>query len=148
MRVVSARSWICTVGFLACAVAACGSAPTPPAVDPAWAPDSVARFVDPFIGTHGDGNTFPGPALPWGLVAASPHPRLPSVLDYLQSGKLAAAGYVDDDPQLHGFGLTHLSGVGCPELGAPVVAATAGKLATSFDAYGATRAHEVAWPGY
>src|SRR5262249_44047790 len=85
---------------------------------------------------------------PWGLVSASPHTRLPSPLDFIQSGRLNGAGYLDDDPQIHGFGLTQLSGVGCPDLGAPVVAATSGPLAVDFDSYGATRGEERAWPGY
>lgn len=133
--------------MLALTAAAC-SAPEPPPVDPAWRADSVARWVDPFIGTHGDGNTFPGATVPWGMTAPSPHTRLASPLDFFQNGKLAAAGYVDDDPEVHGFGLTHLSGTGCPDLGAPVIAATSGKLATDFDAYGARRQNERAWPGY
>jgi len=120
----------------------------PPAVDPEWAPGSVARQVDPFIGTHGDGNTFPGPALPWGLVAPSPQTRRPGLLDYLREGRLSGAGYVDDDPRIHGFGLTHLSGAGCPDLGAPVVAATGAALTTSYAGYGASREGERAWAGY
>jgi predicted alpha-1,2-mannosidase len=61
---------------------------------------------------------------------------------------LAAAGYVDGDPEIHGFGLTHLSGVGCPELGAPVVAVLSGAVKTDFDSYGAHYTGERAWPGY
>lgn len=130
---------------LACA---CRREPEPPPVDPGWAARSLARWVDPFIGTHGDGNTFPGPSLPWGMAAPSPHTRRPTVGDYLSTGRGPAAGYLDDDPRIHGFGLTHLSGVGCPELGAPVVAATSGALATTFDAYGFHRSDERAWAGY
>ena len=132
---------------LALALSAC--APTPPAVAPGWSASSVARFVDPFIGTHGDGNTFPGATVPWGMTAPSPHTRQPSPADFYTAGGLAAAGYVDDDPQIHGLGLTHLSGAGCPDLGAPVVAAVTGALPTiDFPRYGATRRNERAWPGY
>jgi predicted alpha-1,2-mannosidase len=131
----------------ACLVAACGREPKAPIVDPAWSADSVARWVDPFIGTHGDGNTFPGATVPWGMVSPSPHTRRPIPAD-VAAGSLAAAGYVDDDPQIHGFGLTHLSGVGCPDLGAPVVAVTRGAVNPQFEAYGATRRNERAWPGY
>ena len=131
----------------ALALAAC--TPTPPTVDPAWSTDSLARFVDPFIGTHGDGNTFPGATVPWGLTSPSPHTRQPSPADFVTDGRLAADGYVDDDPELHGLGLTHISGAGCPDLGAPVVAAVTGALPrVDFDRYGATRKNERAWPGY
>jgi len=140
------------VCFAALASTALGCArsrgPEPPPVDPGWAAGSLARWVDPFIGTHGDGNTFPGPSLPWGMAAPSPHTRRPTVGDYLRDGSGPAAGYRDDDPRIHGFGLTHLSGVGCPEFGAPVVAATSGPLATTFDAYGFHRSGERAWAGY
>ncbi len=124
-------------------------APSPPTVDPGWTTDSLGKWVDPFIGTHGDGNTFPGATVPWGMAAASPHTRQPSPADFETEGRLAAAGYVDDDPQIHGVGLTHISGAGCPDLGAPVVAAVTGPLPTiDFPRYGATRKNERAWPGY
>lgn len=59
-----------------------------------------------------------------GVVAAAPAlsacaPPLPPTVDPAWSA---------DDPHIHGFGLTHLAGVGCPELGAPVVAAVTGRL--------------------
>jgi predicted alpha-1,2-mannosidase len=124
------------------------AAPPPPNVDPGWAADSLARQVDPFIGTHGEGNTFPGAAVPWGMTSASPHTRQAGPGDFV-NGHLAAAGYVDDDPQIHGLGLTHLSGAGCPDLGAPVIAAVTGPLPTvDFDRYGVARENERAWPGY
>lgn len=107
--------------------------------------DAVSRYVDPFIGTNGPGNTFPGATLPWGLVSASPHTRFSSPLDL---GRLTSAGYVDEDPRVHGFGLTHLSGAGCPDLGAPVIAVTTGAVATRFEDYGAQRTGERARPGY
>ena len=126
-----------------------GTPKPPPATQPGFAADSPARAVDPFIGTHGDGNTFPGATVPWGMTSPSPHTRQPSPADIVTDGYLAGAGYVDDDPQLHGFGLTHLSGTGCPDLGAPVIAAITGKHpAYDFDSYAATRADERAWPGY
>jgi putative alpha-1,2-mannosidase len=31
-----------------------------------------ARHVDPFLGTDGGGNTFPGAVLPFGMVKADP----------------------------------------------------------------------------
>jgi predicted alpha-1,2-mannosidase len=145
---VQARALV--LALVVAAATGCGGAPSPPpATQPGFAADSPARAVDPFIGTHGDGNTFPGATTPWGLTSASPHTRQPSPADYLHDGRLAAAGYVDDDPQLHGFGLTHLSGAGCPDLGAPVIAAVTGRHpAYDFDSYAATRADERAWPGY
>ena len=147
-----ARGWRALPAVAALAAAGCapGSPATvyPAPVTPGWAAGSVAQWVDPFIGTHGDGNTFPGATVPWGMVAPSPHTRRPSAADYLNGLPIPAGGYVDDDAEIHGFGLTHLSGVGCPDLGAPVVAASAADIATTYDAYGAARENERAWPGY
>ena len=44
------------------------------AVDPApAAPDDLARFVNPFIGTDRSGNTFPGSVSPFGSVQLTPN---------------------------------------------------------------------------
>ncbi len=126
----------------------CRAAAPPPVVAPTWAAGSVARFVDPFIGTGGAGNTFPGALVPWGMIAPSPHTRQALISDVGADGSIAAAGYVAGDPQIHGFGMTHLSGVGCPDLGAPVVAVETGAVATDFDSYGSAYTNERAWPGY
>jgi predicted alpha-1,2-mannosidase len=111
-------------------------------------PSSFARLVDPFIGTGGEGNTFPGPVAPWGMVSVSPHSTYSTPVDYLKGAPLAPAGYVRSVDSHLGFGLTHLSGVGCPDLGAPVVAATSGPVLTRAEDYGSTRTGDVAWPGY
>ncbi len=60
--------------------------------------------VDPRIGTAGDGNTFPGAALPFGMMQWSP-----------DTG--SEAWYYFKDKTIHGFSLTHLSGAGCPLYG-------------------------------
>lgn len=56
--------------------------------------------VDPFIGTANGGNTFPGAALPFGMIQWSP-----------DTGE---GWYYYGDSRIHGFSLTHLSGAGCP----------------------------------
>lgn len=129
---------------------ACGAtrSSAPAAVAATWDADSVARFVDPFIGTAGAGNTFPGALVPWGMAAPSPPTRLAPIGDVGADGMIAAAGYVAGDPQIHGFGMTHLSGVGCPDLGAPVVAVETGAVAPDFDSYGSAYSNERAWAGY
>ena len=38
----------------------------------ACAADGLCAFVDPFIGTEGNGHTHPGAAAPFGLVQAGP----------------------------------------------------------------------------
>lgn len=56
--------------------------------------------VDPFIGTAADGNTFPGPTLPFGMMQWSPDTR-------------ADGWYHYTDKTIRGFSLTHISGAGC-----------------------------------
>ncbi|MCG9970593.1 GH92 family glycosyl hydrolase [Christiangramia crocea] len=58
-------------------------------------------LVNPFIGTEGAGNTFPGAALPFGMVKLGP-----------DSGDLLSnSGYVPDE-DIKGFSHTHVSGTG------------------------------------
>jgi predicted alpha-1,2-mannosidase len=107
-----------------------------------------ARYVDPFIGTANEGNTFPGATTPWGMVSVSPHTALTTSLDVVQGKPMIAAGYVYGEPFIHGFGLTHLSGTGCPDLGAPVVAATVGRIKPEPTGYRSSYGDEQASPGY
>lgn len=107
----------------------------------------LAGLVDPFIGTAGDGMTFPGAVVPWGMVSPSPHTTLTTPADAL-SGLFVNGGYRHGSPRIHGFGLTHLSGVGCPDLGVPVIAPSTGELPLGFDDYGASYDDEVAHAGY
>jgi predicted alpha-1,2-mannosidase len=111
-------------------------------------PDTpLAALVDPFIGTAGDGMTFPGALVPWGMASPSPHTTLTTPSDAL-SGLFVNGGYKHGEPRIHGFGLTHLSGVGCPDLGLPVVAPTSGDLPLRFEDYGASYRNELAYAGY
>lgn len=102
--------------------------------------------MDPFIGTGGEGNTFPGATVPWGMVSPSPHTRLSSPADYIAGETLTSAGYRDGDTMVQGFGLTHISGAGCPDLGAPVLAVVGDTVTPG--SYRTAIANERAWPGY
>jgi predicted alpha-1,2-mannosidase len=112
------------------------------------APHPVNPFdVDPFIGTggggadrpisEGPGNTFPGAVVPWGMVSVSPH-----------NDASAPAGYRHGKPLLHGFGHVHLSGVGCPDLGNVVLAATTGALDLGEAGWASRYQDERAHPGF
>jgi predicted alpha-1,2-mannosidase len=69
--------------------------------------------VDPFIGTGGDGHTFPGAVAPFGMVQLSPDT---DILPFKQS-YARAAGYRYSDPTILGFSHTHFSGSGHSDLG-------------------------------
>jgi predicted alpha-1,2-mannosidase len=97
--------------------------------------------VDPFIGTAGGGNTFPGATLPFGMMQWSPDTN-------------HDAWYSYNDKQIKGFSLTHISGAGCPLYGDFAVLPTSSALtavpgqevaayATAFD-----HSKEEAHPGF
>jgi len=105
---------------------------------------NAVQYVNPFTGTSGQGNTFPGADVPFGMVQWSP-----------DTTSIAAKGgsYDYNGTSIHGFSLTHFSGAGCsiyrdvPFM--PYVGAVNTSPATS-TAYNASFSHssEVAQPGY
>ncbi|MFD7995792.1 GH92 family glycosyl hydrolase [Streptomyces mexicanus] len=100
--------------------------------------DRPADLVDPFIGTTNEGNTFPGAAVPFGMVQLSP-----------DTGHYT--GYDHAHRRIRGFSLVHLSGVGCRLGGDLPVLPTTGDVTQTDDArYAAGFRHEDerASPGY
>ncbi|MBP3983662.1 GH92 family glycosyl hydrolase [Pseudoxanthomonas helianthi] len=69
--------------------------------------------VDPFIGTGGEGHTFPGATVPFGMVQLSPDTRIQPRKDAYGW----AAGYRHSDDTIVGFSHTHFSGTGHSDLG-------------------------------
>ena len=67
-------------------------------------------YVNPFVGTGGHGHTFPGAALPFGMVQLSPDTRIDGSWD-------GCSGYHYSDSVIYGFSHTHLSGTGCSDYG-------------------------------
>ncbi len=70
---------------------------------------SLVDFVRPFVGTEGDGNTFPGPSAPFGMMQLGPDTEM----ELWET----ASGYEYSDSSIIGFSLTHLNGTGIPDLG-------------------------------
>ncbi|SFF72903.1 alpha-1,2-mannosidase, putative [Novosphingobium sp. CF614] len=76
---------------------------------PASAASRIAPAApDLFIGTGGDGHTFPGASLPFGMVQLSP--------DTDTARWATCSGYHHGDPSLLGFSHTHLSGTGIGDM--------------------------------
>jgi predicted alpha-1,2-mannosidase len=75
--------------------------------------------VHPLVGTKGDGNTYPGPQVPFGMVVLSPDTDI-------QHWE-AAAGYKYSDNVIYGFSLTHLPGTGIPDMGDILLQPTVGE---------------------
>ena len=69
--------------------------------------EDFARWVDPFVGTVGDGNCFPGPCRPFGMVQPSPD----------TGEKTHCGGYKFTDATIRHFSQTHLNGTGRPAMG-------------------------------
>lgn len=80
--------------------------------------------VDPFIGTGGEGHTFPGAVVPFGMVQLSPDTQLKT----RKEGYGWAAGYRYDDTTIFGFSNTHFSGTGHSDLGDVLVMPIAGEV--------------------
>ncbi|HXU81790.1 MAG TPA: glycoside hydrolase family 92 protein, partial [Polyangia bacterium] len=80
--------------------------------------------VDPFIGTGGEGHTYPGATVPFGMVQLSPET---DVRDFKKSFPWAA-GYRHDDKTILGFAHTHFSGTGHSDLGDVLLVPTTGPL--------------------
>tara|TARA_R110000868_G_scaffold82265_3_gene232373 strand:- start:992 stop:3238 length:2247 start_codon:yes stop_codon:yes gene_type:complete len=68
----------------------------------------LTSFVNPFIGTDGPGNTYPGATVPFGMVQLSPDIGIP--------GWDRIAGYFYQDSIISGFSHTHLTGTGAGDL--------------------------------
>ncbi|GAA3149648.1 GH92 family glycosyl hydrolase [Streptomyces rameus] len=98
----------------------------------------LTDLVNPFIGTQNEGNTYPGAAVPFGMVQLSPDTGHNTGYDYSQN-------------HIRGFSLVHLSGVGCGLGGdLPVLPTTGDVTETDYAKYSAEFSHdaETASPGY
>ncbi|HJQ31634.1 MAG TPA: GH92 family glycosyl hydrolase [Pyrinomonadaceae bacterium] len=100
-----------------------------------------ARHVNTFVGTDNDGNTFPGAAVPFGMLQWSPDTT-------------AGGWYKYNDAKVRGFSLTHFSGAGCPAYADVPFLPTVSEIKTSpgsnWTDYAAAFSHanEQAAPGY
>ena len=70
-------------------------------IAPALSSAQLSRYVDPFLGTAGGGNVFPGATLPFGMLKAGPD----------MGDNTGNGGWLPDKP-INGFSQTHASGTG------------------------------------
>ncbi|MDC2954100.1 GH92 family glycosyl hydrolase [Streptomyces gilvifuscus] len=128
------RLRLCTAGVVA--ASALLAAPAARAAEPR--DGRLTDLVNPFIGTENEGNTFPGAAVPFGMVQLSPDTGHNTGYDYSWA-------------HIRGFSLVHLSGVGCGIGGdLPVLPTTGDVTQTDYAKYAAgfSHDHEAASPGY
>ena len=95
-------------------------------------------YVNVFVGTGGHGHTFPGAALPHGMVQLSPDTRL--------EGWDACGGYYYEDSVILGFTHTHLSGTGRGDCGDILFMPVSGDREDYSSRF--SHANEQAEPGY
>jgi predicted alpha-1,2-mannosidase len=109
--------------------------------------------VNVFVGTGGDGHTFPGATVPFGMVQLSPDTQQ----RHFKQGYPWAAGYRYEDDSILGFTHTHFSGAGHSDLGDILLMPTSGEMKLepgyperSFSGYRSRFSHkdEHAEPGY
>ena len=131
--------------LMALAAGPCGAAPGQP-----------YDYANPMIGTGGEGHTYPGATVPFGLVQLSP-----DTSNRLYKGNFTeccypwAAGYRYEDKVILGFSHTHFSGTGHSDFGDILIMPTTGalNLQAGSDTEAGYRSHyshddEVAQPGY
>ena len=150
-----ARATTAVRGAIGLAAALLGSMPATGVVAQQGPPSAVrpGDAVDPFIGTGGEGHTFPGAVAPFGMVQLSPDTDTSCVI---RSCYGHAAGYRYDDPTIEGFSHTHFSGAGHSDLGDVLVMPVAGEAVPmdpgtpAAPGYRSAFRHatEVASPGY
>ena len=149
LRATSTRPWLRRIGALALGLCA-WSAVAAPAGE---AGRRAFEAVDPFIGTGGEGHTFPGATVPFGMIQLSPDTEI-------KPRKEAygwAAGYRYSDSSIVGFSHTHFSGTGHSDLGDVLLMPIAGEVKlergdskVARSGYRSSFRHddEVAQPGY
>lgn len=112
---------------IACAVMLAGTLAASAPVD----------LVDPFIGTAGAGNVYPGVTLPFGFIQVSP-----------DTGPGSGAGGYKHSKHINGFSQQHISGMGGPLYGMISVFPLTGALETPSDIVSSGKSAEAAVPGY
>lgn len=127
-------------GTAVAAAALIGGALAAPTAEAAGAPHGgqLTDLVNPFIGTENEGNTYPGAAVPFGMVQLSPDTGHNTGYDHAQN-------------EIRGFSSVHISGVGCGLGGdLPTLPTTGDVTETDYAKYAAKFSHdtEKASPGY
>lgn len=115
-----------------------GGALLAPTAQAAPAAAHLTDLVNPFIGTQNEGNTYPGAAVPFGMVQLSPDTGHTTGYDYGQD-------------HIRGLSMVHISGVGCGLGGDLPVLPTTGDITETDNAkYASAYSHddEQAKPGY
>ncbi|MFJ1329113.1 GH92 family glycosyl hydrolase [Capnocytophaga canimorsus] len=101
------RKYISSLALLGLMVTSCQEVKQP-TTEQETQQNPLTTYVDPFIGTGGNGHTYPGATVPFGMLQVSPVNGI--------SGWDWCSGYHHSDTLLIGFGHLSLSGTGIGDL--------------------------------
>lgn len=94
--------------------------------------EEFTQYVNPFIGTHKMGHTFPGATAPFGMVQLSPQTNFEVMFNedgsYNKDTYKYCAGYQYGDSRIIGFTHTNFSGTGHSDLGDFLIMPAVGDL--------------------
>jgi putative alpha-1,2-mannosidase len=119
---VRGAAFLALAAAAATATAATATAATATPAANSAAPD-LAALVNPFIGTTGGGNVFPGADTPFGMLQWSPDTAI----------RPDGGGYSARSSEITGFSLVHMSGPGCKFGGDVPVLPTLGAVRPAAD---------------
>lgn len=100
-------------------------------------------YVNPFIGTANNGNTYPSAQAPFGMVSAGIQNQ-----DYWNKPVYFPVSYAFGSKTFYGVSHTNLSGVGCPDKGSVILFPQNGKADWRAFSKGDSVANEQAQPGW
>lgn len=103
---------------------------------------NTINYVDPFIGTANNANTYPGAVVPWGMLSINPFN-----VDYKNS-PYTATSYKKGGEFIYGFTHTRLSGVGCPDMSSILMMPSQGNLNNEVDSLKSRYENEKASAGF
>lgn len=130
---------------------------TPGAMQVAFQPGKLGKWVNPFIGTGGfpsytSGDDIPGITVPFGMVRLSPDTRFFLGKDFFDEPTVSTAGYYYADNHIMGFSHTRLIGTGAYDGGHfRVYPTTGGKSSDNYlkgKYHRFSHKNEIAFPGY
>ncbi|WP_046243335.1 GH92 family glycosyl hydrolase [Hymenobacter terrenus] len=104
---------------------------------PVAPPKAPVDWVDPFLGTAGDGNVYPGATVPFGFIQVGP-----------DTGPGSWAGGYKFTKNIDGFSQQHISGMGGPLFGEISVLPMTGALQNPSNICSTGKSAETATPGY
>jgi predicted alpha-1,2-mannosidase len=104
---------------------------------------NLTQYINPFIGTANNGNTYPNAVAPHGFISVGAQND-----DYANKPSYHAVSYTYGGNRFYGISHTNLSGVGCPDMGSVLLFPQSDSINTAHLSKGMLFANETAKPGF